>query len=103
MEDASVDAVAFSQRLGRVLPYDTIEAVRARLAQLNPVFARLDILPRFGASDTTGPAGDAGALGGAGFVPAVANYYQTDPISRASRTMAECTEVARAPAAVAAE
>ncbi len=88
--------------LGRTLPYDTIEAVRARLAQLNPVFERIDILPRFGISDTAGPAGG-GALGTAPFVPAVANYYQTDPISRASRTMAECTDAMRHPFAVAAE
>jgi NADH-quinone oxidoreductase subunit G len=93
---------AFSQLVGRSLPYDTIEAVRARMAQLNPVLARTDILPRFGISDTTGPAG-AGTLGEAAFVPAVANYYMTDPISRASRTMAECTEAARRPLAVAAE
>jgi NADH-quinone oxidoreductase subunit G len=93
---------AFSEHIGRALPYDSIEAVRARLDQLNPVFGRLDILPRFGISDTSGPAGDAGALGDAPFVPAVANYYQTDPISRASRTMAECTETIR-PMAVAAE
>ena len=93
---------AFSQMVGRPLPYDTIEAVRTRLAQLNPVFARLDILPRFGISDTAGPAGG-GALAQAAFVPAVANYYMTDPISRASRTMAECTESVRGPLAVAAE
>jgi hypothetical protein len=33
-------------------------------------------------------------------VPAVDNYYQTDPISRASPTMAACTAT---PVAVAAE
>jgi NADH-quinone oxidoreductase subunit G len=93
---------AFSQLIGRTLPYDTIEAVRARLAQLNPVFSRLDMLPRFGISDTTGPTAG-GALGAAPFAPAVANYYMTDPISRASRTMADCTEAARHPYAVAAE
>ncbi len=94
---------AFSDRIGRTLPYDTIEALRARLEQLNPVFGRLDILPRFGASDTTGPAIEAGALAEAPFAPAVQNYYQTDPISRASRTMAECTESVRPTVAVAAE
>ncbi len=94
---------AFSERVGKKLPYDSIEALRARLEQANPVFARLDILPRFGISDTTGPAGDATALGSAPFAPFVQNYYQTDPISRASPTMAECTESVRATLAVAAE
>jgi len=35
-------------------------------------------------------------------VPAVADYYQTDPISRASATMAECTEELSRPAHAAA-
>jgi NADH-quinone oxidoreductase subunit G len=94
---------AFSERVGRKLPYDSIEALRARLEQAKPVFARLDILPRFGISDTTGPAGDATPLGSAPFAPFVQNYYQTDPISRASPTMAQCTESVRATLAVAAE
>jgi NADH-quinone oxidoreductase subunit G len=32
------------------------------------------------------------------FASAVANYYQTDPISRASPTMAACVEAQAAPA-----
>jgi NADH-quinone oxidoreductase subunit G len=94
---------AFSERVGKKLPYDSIEGLRARLEQANPVFARLDILPRFGISDTTGPAGDVAALGSAPFAPFVQNYYQTDPISRASPTMAECTATVRATLAIAAE
>ena len=37
------------------------------------------------------------------FAPAVANYYQTDPISRASPTMAACTETLAGAPALAAE
>ena len=47
---------ALSARLGHTLPYDTIEALRARLEQVNPVFANVGFLPRFGCTDTTGPA-----------------------------------------------
>ncbi len=94
---------AFSETIGRVLPYDTIEALRARLEQANPVFARVGFLPRFGISDFTGPAGDPAAVGSAPFVPAVAEYYQTDPISRASPTMAACVAAQAAPVAAAAE
>jgi NADH-quinone oxidoreductase subunit G len=36
-------------------------------------------------------------------VPCIANYYQTDPISRASPTMAACTASAATPALAAAE
>jgi len=94
---------AFSDRVGKPLPYDTIDGLRMRLEQANPVFARVGFLPRFGISDTGGPPGDPAALDAAPFTPAVENYYQTDPISRASRTMAECTESVRTALAVAAE
>jgi NADH-quinone oxidoreductase subunit G len=82
---------AVSAAVGKPLPYDDLAGVRARLEQVNKLFARLDILPRFGCGDLTGPAGDASAVGGAPFVPVIENYYRTDPISRASPTMAECT------------
>ena len=39
----------------------------------------------------------------AAFVDAVANYYETDPISRASPTMAECTATYATAAKLAAE
>ena len=82
---------AFSETIGRALPYDTIEALRERLEQVNPVFGRVDFLPRFGCSDQSAPAGDPAALGDQPFTPYIADYYQTDPISRASPTMAACT------------
>jgi NADH-quinone oxidoreductase subunit G len=95
---------AFSAQIGHPLPYDTLAALRARLEQINPVFARVGILPRFGVSDTAGPAGDAGAFDAAPFAYPLATYYQTDPISRASPTMAACiAAIQPAPALVAAE
>ena len=95
---------AFSAVAGQTLPYDTIEQVRARLEQVNPVFGRVDFLPRFGCTDLTGPSGDPTALSDAAFEPAIANYHQTDAISRASPTMAACTATfASAPLVAAAE
>ena len=88
--------------VGHTLPYDDIEALRRRLAEVNPVFARQG-LPRFGAGDTTGPAGDPKLLGGAPFTPAFPDYYQTNTISRASPTMAQCSQVYAAPQLQAAE
>ena len=85
---------AFSQLIGKTLPYDTIDALRARLEQVNLVFGRIGYLPRFGCSDLSGPSGDPAALSDAPFVPAVANYYQTDSISRNSPTMAACAQTA---------
>ena len=43
------------------------------------------------------------ALSDAPLVPYVANYYQTDPISRASPTMAACTASVAVPTLAAAE
>jgi NADH-quinone oxidoreductase subunit G len=96
---------ALSEIMGRALPYDDIAALRRRLEQANPVFGRADFLPRFGCSDPTGPAGDTARLSHAPFRPAFATYYQTDPISRASPTMAACVAsiATREPVRVAAE
>jgi NADH-quinone oxidoreductase subunit G len=90
---------AFSEQVGHTLPYDTIEAVWTRLEQINPVFGRVGFLPRFGSTDLTGPTGDPAALSDVALEPTVETYYQTDPISRASPTMAACvTSQATAPA-----
>ena len=94
---------AFSALVGKPLPYDNLDALRARLEQVNPVFGRIGFLPRFGASDTTAPAGDPAALGLAPFRYAITDYYQTNPISRASAVMAECTATYAPALAVAAE
>jgi len=80
---------AASELLGARLAYDTLDGVRARLAEVNPVFAGRGFAPH-GCTDPTGPAGDPAAVSDAGFVPAIANYWQADVISRASSTMAEC-------------
>ncbi len=81
---------AFSAVIGKTLPYDTIEALRARMEKINPVFGRVGFLPRFGCSDHTGPVGDPAVLSDTPLVSNVANYYVTDPISRSSPTMAAC-------------
>ena len=82
---------AFSEMIGHTLPYDDIDALRARLEATNSAFGRVGYLPRFGCTDQSAPAGDPAALSDTPFAPAIANYYQTDPISRASPTMAACT------------
>ncbi len=97
---------AFSALVGKPLPYDTIDALRTRLEQVNPVFATIGHLPRFGANDLTAPAGDPTALADTAFAVFVPDYYQTNAISRASAVMAECTATyapAPAPTLMAAE
>jgi NADH-quinone oxidoreductase subunit G len=93
---------AFSDVIGQTLPYDDIGGVRARLEQANPVFARVG-MKRFGASDRVGPHGDPAALAADPFVPCIGDYYQTNVISRASLTMAECSRTYAVPHLLAAE
>ncbi|MBX9702246.1 MAG: NADH-quinone oxidoreductase subunit NuoG, partial [Acetobacteraceae bacterium] len=79
---------AASAVLGRPLPYDSLEAVRARLVAANPVFG--EPFARRGCTDMAGPAGDPTTVADAAFALPIGNYWQADPISRASDTMAEC-------------
>ena len=80
---------AASEALGHPLPYDDLFAVRARLAAVNPAFARVDELAP-SAAVAASPTGDAAAVGSDPFLPATANYWQADVMGRASDVMAEC-------------
>ena len=77
---------ALSERLGKTLPYDTLHQVRARLVTVNKVFAAIDQQ----APAAWGAFGTPGATSDAPFKSAVPNFYMTCPISRASKTMADC-------------
>ncbi len=95
---------AFADVIGSRLPFDDLDGLRDYMEGVNPVFARTG-LPRFGASDREGPAAG-GALSAEPLVVPPIDYYQTNPISRASETMKLCTEVIGSPfggAATAAE
>ena len=93
---------AFSQVIGRPLRYDTIDALRERLVQANPVFGRVGEVVRIAGAGRSAPAAS-GSVTEAAFAPGIADYYQTNPISRASATMAECTRVYVTPELQAAE
>jgi NADH-quinone oxidoreductase subunit G len=58
------------------------------MIEANPVFAAVDQIQ----SAPWGGFGAPGQLDPAPFGVAVDNFYMTDPISRASETMAKCTE-----------
>jgi NADH-quinone oxidoreductase subunit G len=95
---------ALSGVVGRQLPYDTLAQLRAKLAQDHPLFLGLDFAPATSASSAAPPYGVAGALGSGGFASPIKAFHLTNPIARASRTMAECAELAAGPpVAVAAE
>ncbi|SBV95857.1 NADH-ubiquinone oxidoreductase 78 kDa subunit, mitochondrial [uncultured Alphaproteobacteria bacterium] len=80
---------AASEVLGHTLPFDSLEALRARLAEHAPSFAVHDVATP-GAWAPFGEKGPLDASAGP-FVSPIRNYYMTDPISRASPTMQACT------------
>jgi len=85
---------ALSEELGEeyILPYASIGAVRARLAEVAPHFAHLEtVQPSTWLNGDTYAHKKAGAASLAEpFTSSVTEFYQTDPISRASVTMARC-------------
>jgi NADH-quinone oxidoreductase subunit G len=80
---------ALSEVLACPLPYDTVDDLRDRLAEVAPSFAVLD---RIVAAEW-GPFGSTAALGDRPFRSGEGSFYLTNPICRASPTLAECAEV----------
>jgi NADH-quinone oxidoreductase subunit G len=78
---------ALSEKLGLELPYNTLEEVRARLVEVNPLFDELDTVQRVPWQEF-GVKGDVHPIP---FKPVIENFYMTDPISRHSITMAKCS------------
>jgi NADH-quinone oxidoreductase subunit G len=78
---------ALSDALNATLPYTTLADVRRGLVKANPVFQGIDDIQ----AASWGEFGTTGEVSGA-FTYPIANFYMTDPISRASATMAECTD-----------
>jgi NADH-quinone oxidoreductase subunit G len=94
---------AISAYLGHTLPYDSLAELRSRLVDVNPIFGQLDTVRRLAATNLEPPSGDPGTVAADPFAPAVSNYYQTDPISRTSPTMAACVAAHYTPLAEAAK
>ncbi|KAH8827071.1 Ndufs1, NADH-ubiquinone oxidoreductase 75kD subunit (775) [Flagelloscypha sp. PMI_526] len=89
---------AISEAVGQPLPYDDVLSLRDRLWEISPTLVRYDV---------TEPTSPEVALAGLKVVAArtasakastsplkkpITNFYQTDPISRASVTMAQCVK-----------
>ncbi len=79
---------ALSGELGKPLPYDTLDALREKLRGEFPGFLAIDTVE----PAAWGPFGQARPLGGEPFRSPIENFYMTDPISRASVTMAKCVD-----------
>jgi NADH-quinone oxidoreductase subunit G len=83
---------ALSDVLGHKLPYDNLGQLRRRMLEIAPHFAAVDrVAPAdWGAFATPGTID-----GASGFTYAVDDFYLTNPIARASETMAECSALAQ--------
>lgn len=77
---------ALSDVLGRTLPYDSLGELRARLTEQLPHLAELDVAPiaKWGAF------GAEGAIAAGPIEADTTDFFGTNPIARASATMAEC-------------
>ncbi len=84
---------ALSGVLGKTLPYDSLEALRAKMIADHPTFGQVDYAPGAAEAAAFDPAqiGGEGSLGSEPFRSPVADFYLTNPIARASKTMAECS------------
>ena len=83
---------ALSDVLGKTLPYDNRAALRARHRQgRRRTSPTLDAAPVHAdtAAATWGGIGESGRWIDAPFAAAIADFYLTNPIARASETMAE--------------
>ena len=95
---------ALSALVGKTLPFDSLAELRAALVEAHPTYAGVDEIAAGGHEDVAKLAASAGgALGGADFVSPVTDFYLTNPIARASAIMAECSKLAAARVAAAAE
>ena len=68
------------------MPYDNLGQLRQKMIEACPRFAALGGVE----AAEWGAFGQKGSVEEAPFVAAVENFHMTDPISRASSTMAEC-------------
>jgi len=85
---------ALSDPLGARLPFDSLTQLRAALAVAYPLLVRFDAVAPTDASVFNSVAALGGVVDNAPFVPAVSDFYFTNPIARASRVMAECSALA---------
>jgi NADH dehydrogenase (ubiquinone) Fe-S protein 1 len=82
---------ALSEELGSPLPYDTVEELRTRIAELAPHLIKYDFIESSGFEHHAHrPKGET-HLNGTNLIENVSNFYMTDPISRNSHIMARCT------------
>ncbi len=94
---------ALSDVLGKKLPFDSLRELRAKLYAAFPHFAGIDEIAEGDSAQIAALAKKAGAMGKSAFASPIKDFYLTNPITRASAVMAECSALARNNFRVAAE
>ena len=89
---------ALSGVLGHTLPYDSLAQLRQALFAAHPHFMRIDQIAPADAADIQKLAKLGGAADKAPLRSSVPEFYLSNPIARASATMAECSALANAAA-----
>ena len=84
---------ALSGHIDRVLPYDSLSALREKLFADHPSFASINHAPGHSSAADFDPSklGVAGKPNKAAFASPLKDFYLTNPIARASNVMAECS------------
>jgi NADH-quinone oxidoreductase subunit G len=93
---------ALSELMGATLPYDSLDQLRAKLFADHPTFGQIDYVAPAGTFDVSALGGE-GDVSDAPFVSTVRSFHLTNPIARASVTMAECAALASGATKMAAE
>lgn len=82
---------ALSEELGAPLPYDSIDELRTRLAELCPHLVKYDWIEASGFEAQAHASKSQMPMNGTPLIDNVSNFYMTDQISRNSHIMARCT------------
>ncbi len=86
---------ALSDVLGKKLPFDSLQQLRAALYRDHPHFAEIDRIAAGDPADVARLASAGGRLNKSALTSSVADFYLTNPIARASAVLAECSAMAR--------
>jgi len=82
---------ALSEALGHTVPVNTLGEARARMAEIAHHIADLEVIRPAPWAEFGRP----GEMDGASFASPIEDFFRTDPISRASLVMAECSQLHR--------
>lgn len=86
---------ALSAVVGQPLAFDSLAELRKKLVAEHPHFARIDHIEAGQASDIGKLANHPAVAMKDAFVPAISDFYLTNPIARASAVMAECSALSQ--------